>query len=115
MLKIRELRENLSLTQKELGSKLGIDGHNIGDWEREKCEPSSEMLIKLADIFECTVDYLIGREDDFGNVISSAGNGAELSRDEKELLRLFDKLNLFEREAMMIQMRALAEKKPINK
>lgn len=106
-MKIKELRESLGLTQKALGEKLGIDGHNVGDWERNKCEPSTEMLIKLADYFNCTIDYLVGREDDFGNV-SSINERNELSKDEQTLLSCFNKMGPFEREAILIQIKALA-------
>lgn len=114
-MRIKELRDEKRLSQKFLAEKIGTSQRNIGRWENGENEPTYTQLIKLADFFNCSIDYLVEREDDFGNVISSADNGAELSSEEKELLRLFDKLNLFEREAMMIQMRALAEKKPINK
>lgn len=114
-MRIKELRDEKQLSQKFLAEKIGTSQRNIGRWENGENEPTYTQLVKLADFFNCSIDYIVGREDDFGNVILSAGNGAELSSEEKELLRLFDKLNLFEREAMMIQMRALAEKKPIKK
>ena len=107
MLKIREIRESFSLTQKQLGEKIGIDGHNIGDWERGKCEPSSDMLIKLADFFGCSIDYLVGREDDFGNV-SVSSSPSDLTKDEKLLLERFRKLGPFERESILVQIDALS-------
>ena len=45
------------------------------------------QLCALADFFGCTIDYLVGREDDFGNVTATAPS--DLSDDEKKLLRLF--------------------------
>lgn len=65
----------------------------ISDWERGKREPSIDDLIRLADFFGCTVDYLIGREAEDGVVIVS---GNELSKDESALidkLRRLDPLN----------------------
>lgn len=65
-LRLKELRIERNLTQKEIAVKLGLTAHNIGDWERGKAEPSAFWLTKLADFFECSIDYLLGREDDFG-------------------------------------------------
>lgn len=109
MLKIREIREEKNLTQGQLAEKLGVVAHNVGDWERGKCEPSINMLIKIAKAFEVSVDFLIGNADDFGNV-NVITNGTELSKDEKTLLDCFDKLGPFEREAILIQVKALAKK-----
>lgn len=88
MLKIKELREEQNLTQKDLGQKLGIAGHNIGDWERNKCEPSIEMLTKIADIFECSIDYLTGREDEFGII----NKNIEITEEEKIIINEYRKL-----------------------
>ena len=108
-MKIKELRESFGLTQKALGEKLGIDGHNVGDWERSKCEPSTDMLIKLADLFNCSIDYLVGREDDFGNV-NIGGENVKLTKDEQTLLDCFNKMGPFERESILIQIKALSNK-----
>ena len=109
MLKIREIREEKNLTQGQLAEKLGVVAHNVGDLERGKCEPSINMLIKIARALEISVDYLIGNADDFGNV-NVITNGAELSEYEKTLLECFDKLNLFERESIIVQVKALAKR-----
>ena len=109
MLKIKELRESLRLTQSELGAKLELTGHNVGDWERGKCQPSIEDLIKLASIFNVTVDYLIGNSDDFGNVTSSVAPASNLTQQEQTLLQYFNKLGIFEREAILVQIKALAK------
>ena len=104
MLKIRELREEKGLTQKGLAEKIGVIGHNVGDWERNKCEPSTDMLIKIARVLEVSVDYLIGNSDDFGNVnvASNANNLITLSKDEHTLLEYFSQLGPFERDAILI-------------
>lgn len=115
MLRLRELRESLGLTQKELGVQLRIDGHNIGDWERFKCEPSSEMLIKLANFFDCSIEYLLGADDDYGfsNVKPNATaiNGKVLNGDEIELIENFRRLSPTEQDVIKLQTKALANKK----
>ncbi len=109
MVRIKELRLEKGLSQKELANILGCNQTAVGKYERGYLEPNITILNLLADFFEVSVDYLIGRSDDFGNV-NVITNGAELSKDEKTLLDCFDKLGPFEREAIMIQIKALARK-----
>ncbi|MBQ7164969.1 MAG: helix-turn-helix domain-containing protein, partial [Clostridia bacterium] len=65
--------------------KIGVMNYTIGNWEQGRVEPDIANLISLADAFECSVDYLIGRENEFGNIII---NG-DLSESEKECVGLF--------------------------
>ncbi len=93
MNKIRELRLEKSLTQTELGEILGVNQTAIGKYERGELEPNCQNLIKLADLFECSIDYLIGRTDDFGNISVPMNAGEQLSPAEKKLLDNYRKLN----------------------
>lgn len=88
MLKLREIRLENQMSQRELAERLGLTAHNIGDWERGKCEPSIFFLDQIANQFGCSVDYLIGREDEFGNVSVSV----DLTESQKKLLFLFNSL-----------------------
>lgn len=59
---IREFREELALTQSELATKVGTLQRNISNWENGVSEPDCEILVKLADIFNITLDELFGRK-----------------------------------------------------
>ncbi len=107
--KIKALRLEKNLKQKEVASAINIATNTLSQFENNKGRPSLEVLTSLADFFEVSVDYLIGRADDFGNV-NVVTNGAELTKDEKTLLDCFDKLGPFERDAILIQIKALARK-----
>ena len=110
-MRIKELREEKQISQKKLAEIIGTSQRNIGRWENEENEPSYLQIVKLADFFEVSVDYLIGREDDIGNItISGQSTDQNLSPNEEELLELFNKLNLFEQDSILVQVRALAEK-----
>lgn len=115
MNRFKDLRKYKGLSQKSLAESLGISQSVICDYENNKVIPTATVTCLYADFFGVSTDYILGREDDFGTIISPTGNGAELSKDEKELLRLYNKLGPFEREAMIIQMQALAEKDTIKK
>lgn len=58
---IKKLRLKHRFTQQELADHLGVSRQALGLYEKEKREPGIDMLIKLADTFNVTVDYLIGK------------------------------------------------------
>ena len=63
MLKLKELREKMGLTKREASTQLGIPYNTYNFYERGDREPNIATLIKLADFYGCSVDRLIGRED----------------------------------------------------
>lgn len=59
---LKELRTKKGLLQKDVAEKLGIGRTTYVRYETGQFEPDIKTLIRLADIFGVTVDYLIGRE-----------------------------------------------------
>lgn len=53
------------MNRKALGELCGLSKNIIGQYERGEKEPSTRTLIELADIFDVSVDYLVGREKNF--------------------------------------------------
>lgn len=60
--KLKELRKKNNLTQQELADKVGTNRVNVTKWETGRTEPNFETLIKLADFFEISLDWLFGRD-----------------------------------------------------
>ncbi|EMA6341720.1 MULTISPECIES: helix-turn-helix domain-containing protein [Bacillus cereus group] len=60
-LRIRSLRESKKLTQKMLAEKLKIPNQNLSNYERGFRQPDYETLEKIADFFDVSTDYLLGR------------------------------------------------------
>lgn len=89
MNRIKELRMEKGLTQSQLGAYLRLNQTAIGKYERGELEPNLQNLIALADFFECSVDYLISRTDDFGNVNVSPPIGEQLTQEEKEIIQMY--------------------------
>lgn len=59
---ISELRKANSLTQKELAERLNVTGKAVSRWETGKCYPDIEMIEKLSDFFEVSInDILSGK------------------------------------------------------
>ncbi|GAW91322.1 helix-turn-helix domain-containing protein [Calderihabitans maritimus] len=61
--KIKFLRTEKGLTQEELAKALGIARATLASWEINRREPDYSMLQKIADFFDVTVDFLLGRTD----------------------------------------------------
>ena len=92
MLKIKELRLAQELTQKDLAEKCNISSKSIWAYENNIAVPPLDVLIKLADFFECSIDYLTGREDDFGVIKIQNVDDKEMSAGEKEILAIYGAL-----------------------
>lgn len=58
------LRKNAGISQKALAYILGISDAAVNMLEKEKRLPSFEILLALADYFNVSIDYLVGRSDD---------------------------------------------------
>lgn len=109
IMRIKELREEMNFSQDYIAKAVGTSQRNISRWEKGENEPSYKQLVSLADFFNCSIDYLVGRTDDFG-VVNVAPISAELSADEIEIIKRYRSLSLFQQEAIRMQLDALAEK-----
>ncbi len=61
MNRIKELREDRDMRQIDLAKATGIDQRTISNYETGRSNPDSYALIKLADFFDVSIDYLVGR------------------------------------------------------
>lgn len=117
-MRLKELRDEKKLSQEEVAKAIGTSQTNIGRWEKGLNEPSSGFVIKLANYFEVSIDYLLGREDDFGNItvtsspssdLSASSPNVSLTPEEKELLTLFRSLPNIRRKTVMDSIRFMSE------
>ena len=61
--RLKDLREDKDLVQKEVASYLGIDQRVYSNYETGKREIPVKFVIKLADFYNTTTDYILGRTD----------------------------------------------------
>jgi transcriptional regulator with XRE-family HTH domain len=61
--RLRELRTNAKKTQVDMAKFLGVTRQGYGSYENEITEPDNNTLLKLADYFDVSTDYLLGRTD----------------------------------------------------
>lgn len=62
--RIRNLREDHDLTQREMGEILSCSQRVYSNYERGELDIPTEILIKLADYFQVSVDYILNRTDE---------------------------------------------------
>lgn len=60
---LKTIREKNNITQTRLSIEMEVSQELISQYELGKSTPTPAMLIKLADFFNCSVDYLLGRTD----------------------------------------------------
>ena len=58
---LKSIRCNAGITQKSLGEMIGVTSVTIGNWERGVRQPSFELLPKLADALDTSIDALLGK------------------------------------------------------
>ena len=58
--RINEIRKEKGLSQSALGKKIGTSGDVIGRYERGDIKPSIEVVLKIADALEVSLDFLVG-------------------------------------------------------
>lgn len=86
MIKLKELRKSQNLTLKELALRLEISYQALSNYENSNRQPDYETLIRIADFFNVSVDYLLERTD------KRHLSGSSLSEKETRLLDAFNGL-----------------------
>jgi len=61
--KLKELRQEKNIIQRDLAKILNVSQPTIADWERGVMETDFETLVKIAKFFNVRTDYLLGLED----------------------------------------------------
>jgi len=79
--RIRNLRQERNWTQAELGERLNVHQKQVSAYERGVHVPSTDVLIKVAEVFNVTLDYL---------AFETQGRPAPINIQDRELLRRFE-------------------------
>lgn len=86
MNRIKKLREEFKYTQQDLADRLDGSKSVIGLYENETRKPSMEVLIKLSEIFDCSIDYILCKTDirNSGEQIDDILNEAMIGMSKKD-------------------------------
>ena len=67
--KLKSLRKQYGLSQREAASRLGISTSVISAYENGESTPSTENLLALSYLYKCSTDYLLGKESEPPKII----------------------------------------------
>ena len=103
MLRLRCLREEVGKTQSQMAELFKISRQVYANYENEINQPSLQLLIVMADYFQCSADYLLGRSDDLGNItiLSNCSFSDPLSAEERILFNDFRHLSANDKKTLI--------------
>ncbi|MCI5941475.1 MAG: helix-turn-helix domain-containing protein [Ligilactobacillus animalis] len=96
--RIKDLRKSKKMSQSDLGKMIGVSQTTVTAWETGRAEPASAYISKLADFFNVSADYLLGRpekktdttkSDKIEDMLDSAMtfDGKPLSNNDRNVIR----------------------------
>lgn len=93
---LKALRKDFKISQQQLADIIGVSQQSVNKYENQDVEPDIAILIKIADFFSVSVDYLIGRTSSPDFSVSS------LSKDEKLIISKYKTLTKKEKEIIKL-------------
>lgn len=102
--RLKERRKELGITLVQIHNKTGISTGILSAWERSEKLPSAPSLMKLSDILECSVDWILFGEQRFSSSLNSENivfKTDELALLESELLTSYRELDSEDQEEIM--------------
>lgn len=103
--RLRLLRKKHSLTQVQFAQKLNVANGTVAMWETGKREPDFDTILRIADFFHVSVDYLLGRDTEKPTPM----NGSGLSEIRKDFMGLVDRLTPDQQQLLLAQLQAWTE------
>ena len=90
--RLKDLRKQAGLTQVDVAEKLGISQPAFASWERGVKKPTQENLVKIAQILNVSVDYLVGNSEEITDELDNIEllfrmNSKGLTKEEKEIFK----------------------------
>ena len=61
--RLKQLREGMSISQTKIGKLLGVPQSSVYRYEHRQSSPSFESMVRYADLFDVSLDYIFGRTD----------------------------------------------------
>lgn len=88
---LKLLREETGITQKQLAECIGVSQQSINKYENHYIEPDIATLIRIAEYFNTSVDFLIGHSDVRRKIETT--RAYELNQDKSEIIELYRQLS----------------------
>jgi len=105
---LKALRKEADISQQKLGEAVNISQQSINQYENQDVEPDIANLTKLADYFNTSIDYLVGRTDIRRKIEKT--EAFDLNSREAEALKLYRTLSDKQKECIDLMLQTLTEK-----
>lgn len=105
---LKKLRAEYGISQKALAQAVGITQQSVNSFENHDVSPSYLILLKLADFFDTSIDYLVGRSDIRSRLEYSSE--LELNKQEEAMIRQYRALSETDRSYIELMLQKLSEK-----
>lgn len=99
--RLRALRKQAHLTQQAVADRLSIHRTAYTKYETGVVTPDQQGLVRLAELYGVTVDYLLGREEIPFSIADNVGEKIQLTLQEQQLVQMFRQLPYMEQQALI--------------
>lgn len=96
---LRKLRIKMGISQQQLADIIGTSQQSVNKYENHNVEPDISALIKLADYFETSIDYLVGHTPPLEQTVVEE---VEPTKEETALIRKYRRLSKDEKESIQL-------------
>ena len=107
--RIREVRKLNGMTMKQLGAEIGVAESTVSQYETGKREPDNETLLRIGELFNVTVGYLLGAEEQKEN--PTVQMDSEVDEVTMELLDIINSVTNEERRDMLDMLRIMQKRR----
>lgn len=84
-IRIKALREQNKISQTDLANKIGVSPSSVSMWETNRREICQNELIKLSNLFNVSIDYILGTDNVLNNIdIAFYNQLGELTQEQKQ-------------------------------
>ncbi len=103
MLKIKELRLSKGVSQQKVADFLNVSQQAYANYESGKRKPEYDLLLRLADFFDVSVDYILGRTD------TKKAPASKRDEREEEFVEMFKHLNPEQQDLVIAQLKGILD------
>lgn len=98
--RLKMLREKAGVSQQKIADIVDLTQQAVGKWENNKAEPDLTTVAKLADFFDCSTDYLLGKTNirKYPHTIAAHHDGGEFTEEELNEIEKFKEFVRMKRE-----------------
>lgn len=105
---LKKLRQQYGISQQRLANAIGVSQPSINKYENHNIEPDIGILIKMADYFNTSIDYIVGRTEEQGKMARQ--EPFYLSKEEKETVMGYRSLSPEEKVCVRLVMQTILKK-----